>query len=189
MPVDMRRWFLSRVARIIAQGGLVAYPTEAIYGIGCDPANEGAVKRLLALKQRSIDLGLILIASDMNQVLPFIAPPTEAIMQRIGDSWPGPTTWLLPKRPDTPVWLSGRHDTLAVRITRHPLAAALCRRCNHALVSTSANRHGQAPARTALKVRKYFDDALDLILCGTTDRDARPSEIRDAHDGRVIRSA
>jgi len=184
----MHRWSLSRSARIIADGGLVAYPTEAVYGIGCDPANEVAVKRLLALKQRSIDQGLILIAADLEQLLPYIVAPTAAMMQRIGDSWPGPTTWLLPKRADTPDWLSGRHDTLAVRITRHPLAAALCHSCNQALVSTSANLHGRTPARTALKVRQYFDDALDLILSGTTDRHARPSEIRDAQSGRIIRS-
>jgi len=184
----MRRWPLSQAARAVASGGIIAYPTEAVYGLGCDPNNGPAVLHLLELKQRHIEKGLILIATNLEQLLPYIETLSPELLQRIGNSWPGPTTWLLPKRPDTPEWLSGKHDTIAVRVTAHPLAAALCRACNSALVSTSANRHGQAPARNTLKVRQQFGDNLDYVLSGVTNRQARPSEIRDGLSGEIIRS-
>jgi L-threonylcarbamoyladenylate synthase len=142
----------------------------------------------LTLKQRSIDKGLILIAADLGQLLPYIETPTQKLLQRISASWPGPTTWLIPKRHDTPTWLSGNHDTVAVRVTNHPLTVALCQICNSALISTSANRQGQPPARSALKVRQRFGDNLGYILSGATDHHAQPSEICDAQTGRIIRA-
>ena len=185
----MRRWPLQQAARAIDAGGIVAYPTEGVYGLGCDPANAAAVLRLLRLKQRPLAKGLILIAAELEQLLPYIAEPTAEQLQRIGSTWPGPVTWLLPARPSTPVWLTGAHDTLAVRVTRHPVAAALCRACNGALVSTSANRHGLNPARTALQVQRQFPNELDAIVHGTTTRQGVPTEIRDARTGAIIRPA
>ena len=184
----MRRWPLTQAARAISNGGIIAYPTEAVYGLGCDPGNGVAALHLLALKQRNINKGLILVAANLEQLLPFIAVPTNELLQRIGNTWPGPTTWLLPKRADTPIWLSGNHNSVAVRITKHPLTTALCKACNSALISTSANRHAQPPARTALRVRQQFGNDLDYILSGTTTPRARPSEIRDACSGRIVRS-
>jgi len=182
-----RRWPLAQAARAIANGGVIAYPTEAVYGLGCDPNNAAAVLHLLELKQRRIEKGLILIAANLEQLLPYIETPSAEQLQRIGNSWPGPTTWLIPKRPDTPVWLSGKHNTIAVRITAHPLAKALCLACNSALISTSANRHNQIPARTSLKVRQQFANKLDYILSGSTNRQAQPSAIHDLRTGRIIR--
>jgi len=185
----VRRWPLTQAAQAIAAGGIIAYPTEGVYGLGCDPANAAAVLRLLRLKRRPLDKGLILIAADLEQLLPYIAEPTAEQLQRIGSSWPGPVTWLLPARPSTPVWLTGAHDTLAVRVTRHPVAAALCRACHGALVSTSANRHRLEPARTALQVRRQFPTELDAIVHGTASHRSGPTEIRDARSGAVIRPA
>jgi len=185
----VRRWPLSQSARTIDAGGIIAYPTEGVYGLGCDPDNASAVLRLLRLKRRPLEMGLILIATDFEQLLPYIADPTSAQLQRIGTSWPGPVTWLLPTRATTPAWLTGAHDTLAVRITAHPIAAALCHACGGALVSTSANRHGQRPAHTALQVRQRFPQQLGVIVHGATIPSARPTEIRDASDGRIIRTA
>jgi L-threonylcarbamoyladenylate synthase len=181
-------WKLREAARHFRSGGLLAYPTEAVYGLGCDPLNADAVLGILRLKQRPIDKGLILVAADYAQLRPFITPLDDEAMQRVFASWPGPTTWLLPAAPDLPYWLSGKHATLAVRVSDHPLTAALCRACNSPLVSTSANPAGLPPARNALTVRRMFDDRLDYLLVGDTGRRLTPSRIIDAASGRIIRA-
>lgn len=178
---------LRAVARAVRSGGLIAYPTEAVYGLGCDPRNEPAVRRLLALKRRSVHKGLILIAADFAQLAPFLRPLTPAELGRLHASWPGPHTWLVPARSGTPHWLRGRHDTLAVRVTAHPLAAALCRACGHPLVSTSANLSGRPPARSALATRRQLGRHLDALLPGQTGGAAQPTAIRNLRTGRIVR--
>lgn len=182
---------LRRAAWCLAQGGVIAYPTEAVYGLGCDPLGADAVRRILGIKERDESMGLILIAADFAALSPFVLPLPPARMREIADTWPGPNTWLLPARPDTPRWLTGRHDTLAVRVTGHPVAAALCRAGAAvgigALVSTSANRSGRSPARTAFAVRRDLPDGPDLIVTGPCRGAERPSTIRDGRTGRVLR--
>ena len=185
----MYSWQLKQAARIVHAGGVIAYPTEAVYGLGCDPLNPRAVHHLLGLKQRPWEKGLILIAADLRQLEPFIQPLSETHLATVNTTWPGPVTWLLPTRPETPSWLRGVHNTIAVRVTAHPLAAALCRACGHALVSTSANPGGKRPAKTALKTRQYFGNQLDFILSGPLGKQARPTEIRDVRSGQTIRPA
>lgn len=180
---------LRRAAGILDEGGVLAYPTEAVYGLGCDPLNPVAVYRLLALKRRPASKGLILIAPDLSQLVPFVdldALSPERLAEVQG-SWPGPHTWLLPTRAGIPNWLTGAHTRIAVRVTAHPLAAALCAAWGGALVSTSANRAGQRPARTALQVRRCLPKGLDLILHGPCGGAARPTSIRDAVTGAPIR--
>ncbi|MCB1803316.1 MAG: Sua5/YciO/YrdC/YwlC family protein [Gammaproteobacteria bacterium] len=177
-----------RVAsRLLRDGGIIAYPTEAVYGLGCDPLNASAVMRLLAIKQRPASKGLILIASQFSQLIPFVEPPDDELQQRLDASWPGPVTWLLPAREQTPAWLRGDHASIAVRVTAHRGAAALCTAFGGALVSTSANLAGRPPARNPLQVRLRCP-ALDMILHGPTDGRRRPSEIRDARSGATVRS-
>lgn len=188
MNLPLHPFQLARAARTVRAGGVLAYPTEAVYGLGCDPLDADAVMRILELKQRPADKGLILIAADLQQLLPYIQPPSAALRRKLNATWPGPVTWLLPARSETPSWLRGNHDTLAVRVTAHPLTAALCRACGTALVSTSANRAGQPPARSALRVRRLFGEEVDLIVHGPLGGATRPSEIRDAHSGRVLRA-
>ena len=183
----MTAWRLRLAARAIRRGGLVAYPTEAVYGLGCDPRNPLAVLDLLALKSRPIHKGLILIAADFDQLRPYVTEASPARMAEVRASWPGPHTWLLPARANTPEWLTGEHTTLAVRVTAHPVANALCRLAGP-LVSTSANPAGRRPARDPLTVRRYFDDALDLVVAGPVDRMRGPSAIRDAASGRLLRA-
>lgn len=166
---------------------MIAYPTEAVYGLGCDPRCREAVLRLLAIKERDLSKGLILIAADLGQLAPFVESLSAERMREIEETWPGPNTWLLPARPTTPGWLTGRFDTLAVRVTAHPVAAALCRAFGGALVSTSANRSGRPPARTALEARRALGDALDDLLVGRCMGADRPSSIRDGRTGRVLR--
>lgn len=168
---------------------MIAYPTEAVFGLGCDPLDAAAVLRLLALKHRRMAEGLILIACSLHQLKPFVEAPDEATRRQLEATWPGPVTWLLPARDEVPAWLTGRHPTLAVRVTAHPGAAALCARYGGPLVSTSANVSGTPPARSALAVRRKLGAGVDYVLPGRVGDLAAPTEIRDAASGRVLRPA
>lgn len=179
-------WHLKQAARVIHRGGIVAYPTEGVFGLGCDPLDAAAVFRVLELKGRPVEKGLILIASDFAQLAPYVEALSTAQRRKVFATWPGPVTWLLPARAETPWWLTGEHDTLAVRVTAHPLAAALCQAANGPLVSTSANPAGHRPARSPLAVRRMFGRRVDFILHGATGGRAGPSEIRRL-DGSVVR--
>lgn len=179
---------LREAARAIQGGAVVAYPTEAVYGLGCDPLNRTAVQRLLAIKGRSMRKGLILIAADFNQLRPYLAPLSDDQLQRVQADWPGPITWVLPAAPALPAWLNGGRDTVAVRVTAHPLAAALCRAADMPLVSTSANIAGSPPARSALQVRLHCA-GVDQVIAGRTGGRARPTEIRDLRTGQQLRPA
>jgi len=178
---------LIRAHRELQAGGLLAYPTEAVFGLGCDPWNEVAVRRLLALKRRPERKGLILIASEFQQLRPFLAPMSVAMKRRANAEWPGPVTWLLPARTGLPRWLRGGHRSIAVRVTAHPGAAALCRAYGGALVSTSANHSGSPPCRDVHCVRRVFGADIDLILPGRVGDDATPTRIVDAASAAVIR--
>ncbi|MCW8891145.1 MAG: L-threonylcarbamoyladenylate synthase [Sedimenticola sp.] len=187
MKSPLIHWKLREAARCFNSGGLIAYPTEAVYGLGCDPLNRQSMEWLLSLKQRPIEKGVILIAADYQQLIPFIKPLDEDRMQVIKASWPGPNTWLLPAADNLPFWLTGIHSTLAVRVTGHPVAAALCRACNSPIVSTSANRSGKHPAKNPLQVRKQLGSGVDCIIHAPLGNNPSPSTIRDGATGKVIR--
>jgi L-threonylcarbamoyladenylate synthase len=180
-------WHIREAVRRLGEGGVIAYPTETVFGLGCDPFNAQAVLRVLDLKQRDIEQGVILIASDFAYLEPLLLPLSTTIRTRILETWPGPVTWTLPCLPEIPEWLRGSHRSLAVRLTSHPLAHALCESWNGPLVSTSANLHGKPPATSALGVRMAFNAKLDYILHGQVAGTGRPSEIRDGITGRVLR--
>jgi len=186
--VTVHPWQLRQAARHFWLGNLIAYPTEAVYGLGCNPLDWDAVQRLLQLKQRPIDKGLILIASDFDQLRPFIIEPTQEIMAPVLKSWPGPTTWLLPAAPRVPKWLTGKHHSIAVRITAHPLAAELCRACKSPLISTSANITGHQPVKNPLGLQKQLNEKVDFILHGKTGSLKQPTPIQDAISGTFIRT-
>ncbi len=180
-------WQLQTAARWIRSGGIIAYPTEAVFGLGCDPGNPRAVARLLSLKKRPWQKGLILIASDRSQLEPWVQAVPAHWSRRLTQSWPGPTTWLLPASHDCPHWLTGRHATLAVRVTAHPLVRRLCDILGSPIVSTSANTSGQRPARSALETRLRLGTLIDFVLPGELGGRSRPSQIRDLASGRLIR--
>lgn len=178
---------ITKAVAAVRTGGVIAYPTEAVYGLGCDPFNRTAVARLFALKQRPASQGVLLIAADFSQVEKFIgAAPPEAIA-RARATWPGPHTWVFPRSATTPAWLAGEHAGIAVRVTAHTIAGRLCQIFGGALVSTSANRHGAAPARSAGEVLAAFGDELAYVLDGLTGGLEQPTPIRDAISGDVIR--
>ena len=177
-----------RVARHrLRRGGVLAYPTEGVFGIGCDPRNDAAVARVIRIKGRPATKGLLLIAASVEQALDHARALDPARMEPVLASWPGPVTWVLPARPGLSSLVTGGRDTVAVRVTAHPVAAALCRAFGGALVSTSANLSGRPPARTALAARRALGDRVDAVVPGRVDADGRPSTIRDARTGRTLR--
>ncbi len=183
----MTEFHLRTAVRTLRAGGVIAYPTEAVWGLGCDPLQAPAVARVLDFKQRPLAKGLIVIAPQFDLLRPFLLPLSKIAKQRVFATWPGPVTWLLPAAHWVPNWLTGGREMLAVRVTAHPLVRSLCGAFGGALVSTSANPAGRPPARTSLEVRRYFGFKLGAILPGATGGRARPTEIRDAHTGRVLR--
>lgn len=181
-------WQVQRVARVVRQGGVIAYPTEAVWGLGCDPWNELAVGRLLALKDRPVHKGLILVADSIQQFDFLLDDLPERWIDRLASTWPGPNTWLVPHQERLPEWVTGVHDSVAVRVTDHPLVQELCH-LTGPLISTSANPAGRPAARTRLRVEQYFHDELDAILGGALGGRRNPSLIRDLVTGQVIRPA
>ena len=178
---------VNEAVHVLHQGGVIAYPTEAVYGLGCDPANHQAVQKLLDLKQRDRDKGLILIAAEFEQLLPFLAEIDDSLKEQALATWPGPVTWLWPAKPVVSNLVRGKHDTIAVRVTAHPLAADLCHVFGSALVSTSANKSGQLPAKSATEVRAIFGSNVDYVIDGEVGALAKPTQIRDVVTGEVMR--
>jgi len=181
-------WRIHRAALQMLDGKVLAYPTEAIWGLGCDPENETATMRLLEIKRRPVEKGLILVASSISQVEHLLTGLSSKQRQRVVASWPGPTTWLLPdSESQVPFWIKGEHESVAVRVTAHTLVASLCEAFGGPLVSTSANRSNQAPARSALQVVKHLGKDIDGIVHGSLGGQSRPSTIIDALTGNVLR--
>lgn len=175
---------LRHAAYVLRRGGIVAYATESCFGLGCDPMNRAAVLRLLQLKRRNMKKGLIVLAATTAQLTHYIdtCPP------QVARTWPGPRTWLLPVRASVPYWIKGRHASIAVRVTAHRQAAALCRAAGMAIVSTSANRSGETPARSYRETQRRFGACVDYVLPGRIGKLKRPTPITDALSGRVVRA-
>lgn len=173
----------------LRRGGVVAYPTEAVWGLGCDPFNEHAVMRLLAIKRRPVDKGLILIAADAAQLdasVDWTALPAERLAS-VQASWPGPNTWTVPVTDRVPAWIRGAHASVAVRVSDHPTVAALCRAFGGPLVSTSANLTGMPPAFHRAELDPALLGLLDAVCDGETGGLAAPTAIRDALTDAVLR--
>ena len=173
----------------LRSGQVIAYPTEAVYGLGCDPANESAVRKLLSLKDRPESAGLVLIASEYSQLQAWIAEIDQSLVEKAMQTWPGPVTWLFPRAMGVPDYLAGNHDTIAVRLTAHEPSRALCNAFGSALVSTSANPTAAEPARSAGEVEDYFGHHIAGILAGPLGGAENPSEIRDLLHDNIIRQA
>ena len=180
---------LANVVAALHRGGVIAYPTEGVWGLGCDPHDEAAVLRLLALKQRDVAKGLILIASSEAQLAPFIdtASLGGSQLAEVRASWPGPNTWIMPASKDAPSWITGAHDGIAVRVTAHPLVRALCDGFGGALVSTSAKIASEPSPRARAELDPRIVAGVDAVTDGETLGRAQPSTIRDARSGAVLR--
>ena len=178
---------IDRAVATLRRGGVIAYPTEAVWGLGCDPRNEAAVSRLFRLKQRPAGVGVLLIGADFDQLSGYIGDCPALAIERAKATWPGPNTWIFPRNINVPDWIVGEHTGIALRVTAHPIASELCVAFASALVSTSANQHGEPPARSAADVREAFGDQLDDIVVGELGGLERPTSIRDAISGKIVR--
>ena len=174
-------------------GGVIAYPTEAVWGLGCDPFHEAAVRRLLAIKQRPVGKGLILVAATLAQLDGLVAwdrlPPARRAAVRA--SWPGPNTWIVPATARVPDWIAGDHPGdargVAARVSAHPVVVALCTALGGPLVSTSANLAGEPPAFRRDALEPVLLAAIDAVAPGETGGLAAPTAIRDALSGARLR--
>ena len=175
-------------AGTIGGGGVIAYPTEAVWGLGCDPFSEQAVKKILCLKQRPVDKGLILIGSGVEHFSQYLHGLEPKYLQLFAIPLSQPTTWLVPDNGFAPRWVVGNHATVALRITCHPVVSALCNTFGGAIVSTSANPQGLPAATTQTKVEEYFAESLDFYAPGDIVGASRESEIKNLLTGEVVRS-
>ena len=179
---------IREAARVLHAGGLIAYPTEAVYGLGCDPMDYDAVERLLLLKHRPWQKGMILIAASIEQLQPYIQPIDAKYQSKLDDTWPGPNTWLIPASDGCPEWIRGTHQTVAVRVTAHPLVQQLCNAFGGAIVSTSANHAGKPPAKSPLRVLRDLGAEVDYCLHGELGGQEKPTQIRDLISGSTVRA-
>ncbi len=177
---------IKNAVRHLNAGAVIAYPTEAVYGLGCDPLNEAAVMSLLEIKQRPIEKGLILIAASLEQLCPYLVLD-QTIIERITPTWPGPVTWVIPAQPWVPKWLTGDHQSLAVRVTNHPIANDLCAQFGSPLVSTSANPTTRPAIKASRKLLKTFAGADIFIVHGNVGELKQETAIYDAVSGKQLR--
>ncbi|AWL30297.1 tRNA threonylcarbamoyladenosine biosynthesis protein RimN [Acinetobacter defluvii] len=184
---------VAEAAQILRQGKVLAYPTEAVWGLGCDPMNEQAFLEILRLKQRPIEKGVILLAGQISQVEHLLENLDLKMREQVIHTWTHrtqterATTWLLPADASIPQWIKGDHAKVAVRVTTHPLCIALCNAFDGFIVSTSANPAGLEPARSLQDVSRYFASQLNY-LNGDLGLSQQPSRILDAVTGEVIRT-
>jgi L-threonylcarbamoyladenylate synthase len=176
-------------ARVMQAGGVIAYPTEAVWGLGCDPHNQSAVERILELKQRHVKKGLILVAASIEQFAPYLCHLSTTHRDTLTRSWPGPFTWLVPCNDHIPSWICGEHDSVALRVSKHPYVQHLCHAFGGPIVSTSANPQGKPAPKHSWQVHHYFQQnpRLDFITKGSVGSNTHPSTITDLITGRVIR--
>lgn len=169
-------------------GKVIAYPTEAVWGLGCDPENHSAVARILAIKQRPMEKGLLLVAASIDQLKPLLSSLDKDKRLLLESSWPGPTTWLIPD-PDNlfPGWIKGKHKSVAIRVSVHPVVRELCEIFGRPIVSTSANRTGEAEIRSRLILEKQLGHSIDCIVSGDLGSGSKTSEIRDLVTGKTVR--
>lgn len=178
----------SEAARRLREGELIAYPTEAVWGIGCDPFNREAVYRLLRLKQRPVNKGLLLVAAEMEQVGKSLTQLSADQVARLRETWPGHITWLVPDPAGLyPEWIRGEHPTVAIRVSDHPVVRELCTAFGGPIVSTSANPAGEPEFRSMEEVRRQFGADIGCMVEGELGGHGKPSEIRDLATGERIR--
>ncbi len=180
---------ITEAVQCIKDGYVVAYPTESVYGLGCDPMNANAVANLLKMKRRNLGKGFILVASNFDQVLPFIEPPPPLSLAQVLASWPGPVTWIFQASPYAPSWITGDHaSTIAIRVSAHPIIRAICDAYGKPIISTSANMAGEIPARCFDMVSMTFGEMVKMVVKGDVGALQKPTTIRDVVSGEILRA-
>lgn len=178
---------IQRAVNVLRADGVIAYPTEYCFGLGCDPRSQKAVRRLLEIKRRDKSQGLILIAANSIQVQQYAELDSLASKEQVLASWPGPNTWLLPAKTSVSRWVRGDHSTIAMRVPDHSLCLALCEEFDHPIVSTSANRHAQPAHLIAKDINVDMGSEVDMIIDAPLGGASSASTIRDAISGEILR--
>jgi len=172
-------------ANVLLRGGIIAYPTEGVFGLGCLPDDQQALRRLLDIKRRDAAKGLIVIAANAEQLEDWIELPAGRSLPEPDPDHP--ITWIIAPGVKASPMLCGEHASLAVRITSNPVARALCLAAESPLVSTSANLSGKPTARNRYVLRRQFANVVDYVVPGDCGPASGPSEIRDFDSGKVLR--
>lgn len=185
----MSPWLINRLGKAVQRGAVFAYPTDTIWGFGCHPLHAAAVHRILHIKQRSVSKGLILLASELSQLQPYLKKNlNHQEINQLEFISEQPTTWLVEASEDCPNWLRGQFPTIAVRLTSHPFVQRLCHTINAPLVSTSANRSGCPTIRNAVQARRQFGSELDFIVEGFSPGGKKASRIKSLASDQIIRT-
>ena len=177
---------INQAADIIKNGGLIAYPTETVYGLGADPYNAEAIQKIFTAKGRVEDKGIILLirgVDDLSRLVRAVSPTAQMLIEAF---WPGPLTLVFRANPDLSPALLGGRDTIALRHSSSPIATQLLTALGGPLTSTSANRSTEPPARSASEVQNALGEYLDLILDGGPSDSTIPSTLVDVSTDRTI---
>ena len=183
----MENEIIKKAVVLLKQGKIIAYPTESMYGLGCDPFNREAVVKLVKLKKRHLRKGLILVSYSFDQFKNLVKKVPEETFSAVSKTWPGPITWIFPATVKAPKWITGNRHTIAIRVSAHPIVQELCRAFGKPLVSTSANVEGKTPIVKKTDINHIFKTGIDMIVSGKIGARKTPSEIRDVETGKVIR--
>ena len=178
---------IDAAVQVVKQGGLLVYPTEAVYGLGGDYRQAQVVDKILRLKQRPVEQGLILVAGHIQQILPLIQPNSGQDLAAALATWPGHVTWVFPASPLVPDGVKGPNNTVAVRLSAQSDVIQLCQQLNQAIISTSANLRGQPSPTDIYSLEKMWSDEVDYFLNLPLGGSDKPSEIRIAGDGQKLR--
>ena len=185
----MSRWTINRLGRAILQGAVIAYPTDTIWGLGCHPLLIHSVARILSIKHRPVEKGLILICSKLAFIEPYISDRLSSEQAaRLTPSTNQPVTWLVPASDHCPFWIQGHSSSVAIRVTDHPLIREICEQIRSPIVSTSANKAGSATVRNAWQARHQFIEQVDYIVGGYDSGTKHASEIKSLESGQIIRA-
>jgi L-threonylcarbamoyladenylate synthase len=179
----------ARCRDVIRAGGVIAYPTDTFYGLGADPRDPEAVRKIFAIKGREAGQPILLLLHDRSEVAAWasaVTPSAERLMERF---WPGPLTLVFPAAPRVLPELTGGSGTIGLRVPGNELTRELLRNLGTALTGTSANRSGGRDPRTAEEVMREVGDRIDLVLDGGATTGDRPSSVVDVtvEPPRIIR--
>jgi len=181
---------LFKCVNVLRNNDIIAYPTESVFGLGCNPHNKNAIMKLLNLKKRIQSKGLILVASHYNQVKSYISERDLSFQNKsiLLKTYLVPITFLVPAKSCVPFWLTGKSKFLAIRISSHFFIKKLCNEFGTAIVSTSANYSGSKPCKTHAEVIKNFGKNIP-IFHGKLGNSKNPSKIINLISGELIRDS
>ena len=182
---------LSNALHVLNNQGVIAYPTESVFGLGCDPDSQSAINHILDIKKRPAHKGLILVAANIEQLKDYadFSSLSKTQLNTIQNTWPGPFTWIIPASQKLNKLISGDFNSVAVRVSDHPIVQQLCLQFGKPIISTSANLSGLAPCTTSQQVESMFtkQPLLESIINAPVSGLSTPSQIHDARSGKRLR--